>query len=429
MQCDLKPSQNKNDYIFGRTMGAGTFGVVRQARRISTNENVAVKILLKKALEGNEVQMEMLHGELCILKALDHPNIIKFIDWFETEDKFYIVTQLATGGELFDRIVAKGKFTERDAAIIMTQILGAVEYMHSMDIVHRDLKPENMLYLDKTDDSQLVIADFGIAKKLESGDELIFKAAGSLGYVAPEVLTSDGHGKPCDIWSIGVIAYTLLCGYCPFASESVEGFLDEVTAKDIPVTFDRPYWDDISKEAKGFIVRALTLDPMKRPTATELLADPWLHCPELQTRNLLEKSKKKFDARKKFREAVEIVKLNNRIKKLKEMYYTLDESDTDLEEVSLNDSLESLVRTYRRTSFHKDPGELTPEQQKLKSALSKDAFVQIVRAASRNRQRTTSRKDTSSRTTTEESIISSISSMSISDDEPKTSVSETPKLS
>ncbi|CCF57439.1 hypothetical protein KAFR_0C04480 [Kazachstania africana CBS 2517] len=397
-------SNAKTDYIFGKTLGAGTFGVVRQARKLSTNEDVAVKILLKKALEGNSVQLQMLYDELSILQRLNHPNIVEFKDWFETKEKFFIVTQLATGGELFDRIVKKGKFTEEDAIKILVQILGAVEYIHSRNIVHRDLKPENLLYIDEADTSPLVLADFGIAKELKSGDELIFKAAGSLGYVAPEVLTSDGHGKPCDIWSIGVITYTLLCGYSAFAAESVEGFLDECTQNDKPVVFHKPYWDNVSEDARKFILRALTLDPTKRPTATALLEDPWILGRNVQKNDLLPALKKGFDARKKFREAVELVKLNNRIQKLRQLYSLgEEESDSDIEENSVNSvnpSLGVLTNALHNLSISpshtgKSP-ELTAEQKKMKSHLTQDAFAQIVMAATKNRHKVMSYQDSES---------------------------------
>lgn len=290
---------NKSDYIFGKTLGAGSFGVVRQARCISTGENVAVKILLKKALKGNDVHLQMLYDELSILQQLDHPNIVKFKDWFESKDKFYIVTQLATGGELFDRILEKGKFSEADAIRIIKQILEGVQYLHNKNIVHRDLKPENVLYLDKSEDSQLVIGDFGIAKELKNDNDLIHKAAGSMGYVAPEVLTSSGHGKPCDIWSIGVITYTLLCGYSPFLAESVDGFIEECTSGEYPVVFHQPYWNSISKTAKEFILWSLTINPKKRPTATDLLNDIWITSSECSTKDLLPQIRKGFDASKK----------------------------------------------------------------------------------------------------------------------------------
>ena len=394
-------SLEKYDYVFGRTLGAGSFGVVRQARKLSTNENVAVKILLKKALQGNDVQLKMLYDELSILQKLHHPNIVKFKDWFETDDKFYIVTQLATGGELFDRILKRGKFTEVDAVAILVQILKAVEYIHSKNIVHRDLKPENLLYIDKSDQSPLVLADFGIAKELKSGDDLIFKAAGSLGYVAPEVLTSSGHGKPCDIWSIGVITYTLLCGYSAFVAESVDGFLDECTKYEHPVVFHKPYWDDVSQDAKDFILRALDLDPETRPTATELLNDPWITSKELQRKDLLPTVKKNFDARKKFKEAVEIVKLNNRIKKLRQMYCLANETDSDLEENRISSSVNLLSdkisgikisNTNHAPSLnsHSNADNNTKrsyDNASLKSALTQDAFAQIVRAATKNKEK------------------------------------------
>lgn len=393
-------TNGKFDYVFGKTLGAGSFGVVRQARRLSTDENVAVKILLKKALQGNEVQLKMLYDELTILQKLDHPNIVKFKDWFETHDKFYIVTQLATGGELFDRILKRGKFTELDAVSILIQILKAVEYIHSRNIVHRDLKPENLLYVDKSDNSALVLADFGIAKELKSGDDLIFKAAGSLGYVAPEVLTSSGHGKPCDIWSIGVITYTLLSGYSAFAAESVDGFLTECTQNENPVVFHKPYWDDISQDAKKFILRALDLDPETRPTATELLNDPWITSKELQRKDLLPNVKKGFDARRKFKEAVEIVKLNNRIQRLRQMYCLNNETDSDLEENRSSSAINLLSEKMSGLKVHRDStesGRSTPRSKEIetlnanqkifKSALTQDAFAQIVKAASVNKEK------------------------------------------
>lgn len=392
-------SIGKFDYVFGKTLGAGSFGVVRQARKLSTDENVAVKILLKKALHGNAVQLKMLYDELTILQKCHHPNIVTFKDWFETADKFYIVTQLATGGELFDRIITRGKFTEVDAVAILMQILKAVEYIHSMNIVHRDLKPENLIYVDKSDNSALVLADFGIAKELKSGDDLIFKAAGSLGYVAPEVLTSNGHGKPCDVWSIGVITYTLLSGYSAFAADTVDGFLDECTAHEHPVVFHKPYWDNISQEAKDFILRALDLDPETRPTATELLQDPWITSKELQKKDLLPNVKKGFDAQRKFKEAVEIVKLNNRIKRLRQMYCVTSETDSDLEEnrssspVSLlSDKMDGLriQRENAKTPLSNETdmnSDEADDNATMKSALTQDAFAQIVKAATTNKEK------------------------------------------
>lgn len=256
----------KSKYTFGKTLGAGSFGIVRYARDNETGEDVAVKIILKKALKSKEHE-QFIVDELSLLQELKHPHIVGFRDWFESKDKFYLVTQLATGGELFDRIVQQGRFTEHDASIVVTQMLEAIKYLHDRNIVHRDIKPENVLYLTEKPDSAIVLADFGIAKKLQDPKEKLMSSAGSFGYAAPEVITGTGHGKPCDIWSLGVVTYTILCGYSPFRSENVQDFIAEVRHNDA-VVFHADYWRTVSKDARRFIIKALrtTLSAVQPPT-------------------------------------------------------------------------------------------------------------------------------------------------------------------
>lgn len=306
--------KKKQDYVFGDALGAGSFGVVRQATTVKDNEEVAIKIILKRALKGNE---DLVMEEIKMLQKLHHPHIIAFKDWFESKDKFYIVTQLATGGELFDEIISRGKFTEHDAWKCIDDILDAVAYLHRKNIVHRDLKPENLLYTTPAENSDLVLADFGIAKSLTSAQELLTKSAGSFGYAAPEVLRGAGHGMPCDIWSLGVICYTVLSGYSPFRSESIPDFLQEVSPG-YQVVFHKKYWKDVSDGAKQFIARMLQIDPAERPTAEELLSDPWIKskASDHHTTDLLPQIREGFNARNKFLFAIEAVKLSNRIKAL-----------------------------------------------------------------------------------------------------------------
>ncbi|AOA60776.1 Calcium/calmodulin-dependent protein kinase 2 [Komagataella phaffii CBS 7435] len=340
----------KQDYTFGKTLGAGAFGVVRQARDNATKENYAIKIILKKTLNGNE---KMIMDEIAVLSKLHHKHIVGFKDFFESKDKFFLVTQLATGGELFDRIIEKTKFKEADAARVIYQILSATEYIHDKDIVHRDIKPENVLYLTRDEDSPIVLADFGVAKQLRTPDQIIVNQAGSFGYAAPEVLVGVGYGKPCDIWSIGIITYTVLCGFSPVRSESVDNFLEEVTAERWVIFYEQ-YWKDVSLEARQFIVSMLQIDQNQRPTAKELLKHPWItsNLKEDRGADLLPNLREGFNARSKFKQVIEIVKMQNRLKNLKALNLEDSEED-DLDyhagTISRSDTTQSQAKT---SAFH-----------------------------------------------------------------------------
>ncbi|KAI9893099.1 MAG: hypothetical protein M1814_000646 [Vezdaea aestivalis] len=299
----------KARYTFGRTLGAGTYGIVREAD--CPEGKVAVKIILKKNVRGNE---RMVYDELEMLQKMKHPHIVRFHDWFESRDKYYIVTQLATGGELFDRICEYGKFTEKDASQTIRQVMEAVDYLHDNNVVHRDLKPENLLYLTREPQSSLVLADFGIAKMLDSHEEVLTTMAGSFGYAAPEVMLKKGHGKPVDMWSMGVITYTLLCGYSPFRSESFTDLVDECSKGKI--VFHERYWKDVSRDAKDFIGQLLQPDQNDRMTSTEALNHVWLSGTTATDHNLLPEIRA-YMAKARLRRGIELVKLANRIEALK----------------------------------------------------------------------------------------------------------------
>eukprot|EP00102_Acyrthosiphon_pisum_P019292 XP_016656502.1 PREDICTED: calcium/calmodulin-dependent protein kinase type 1 isoform X2 [Acyrthosiphon pisum] len=239
----------------------------------------AVKIIDKKALKGKE---DSLDNEIKVLRRLTHPNIVQLLETFEDKSKVYLIMELVTGGELFDRIVQKGSYTEKDAAHLIRQVLGAVDYMHEQGVVHRDLKPENLLYYSTDDDSKIMISDFGLSKIEDSG--VMATACGTPGYVAPEVLAQKPYGKAVDVWSIGVISYILLCGYPPFYDENDANLFAQILKGEFE--FDSPYWDDISDSAKNFIRQLMCVDADKRYTCREALAHPWISGNAASSKNI-----------------------------------------------------------------------------------------------------------------------------------------------
>ncbi|XP_063591816.1 calcium/calmodulin-dependent protein kinase type 1-like [Penaeus indicus] len=249
-------------------MKRGAFSQVRLAEvKDDPSHMVAIKIIDKKALKGKEDSLE---NEIKVLRRLQHPNIVQLMETYEDREHVYLIIELVTGGELFDRIVEKGSYTEKDASHLIRQVLEAVDYMHDQGVVHRDLKPENLLYYSQDEDSKIMISDFGLSKMEDSG--IMATACGTPGYVAPEVLAQKPYGKAVDVWSIGVIAYILLCGYPPFYDENDANLFAQILKGEFE--FDSPYWDEISDSAKDFIRQLMCVDVEKRYTCKQSLGHP-----------------------------------------------------------------------------------------------------------------------------------------------------------
>ncbi|ORZ02780.1 kinase-like domain-containing protein [Syncephalastrum racemosum] len=227
----------------------------------------------------------MLDTEIDILKQIRHPHIISMHGLYEDKEAVYIVTDLAKGGELLLQLYNRGHYTETDAAKLTRQMLQGIAYLHEHDIVHRDLKPENLLLRSNEPDSPLLISDFGMSRILKEHDDIMTTACGTPGYVAPEVLLREGYSTAADLWSAGVIVYTLLCGYTPFYGADMAALIESVISG--RYEFDEEYWKDISDSAKDFINGLLTYDPAERLTAEAALQHPWLSSTNPSTHNLL----------------------------------------------------------------------------------------------------------------------------------------------
>lgn len=261
----------RDRYEFKEELGSGAFSKVFRAINKETKEEVAVKIIDKKKA-SDETEKKRLETEVTILKKVKHPNIIGLRDLYDDAEYLYLVMELVTGGELFDKIVEKGQYTEKDASVIVKKILSAVQYLHSMNIAHRDLKPENLL-LKKHDDTEVMLSDFGLSKIIGE-EQMMQTACGTPYYVAPEVLAATGYDREVDLWSVGVVTYLLLCGFPPFYGDTLPDVFEQIMKADYD--YPEPYWDEVSAEAKDLIDKLLVIDPHQRLTADAALQHPWI---------------------------------------------------------------------------------------------------------------------------------------------------------
>ncbi len=260
----------RDDYMILSKIGKGGYGQVYRVKNIKSGEKRACKLLSKL-----NVELERFYKEINILKKLDHPNIIKLYEVYESKEYLYLIMEECKGGELFDKLIEhteKGKnYTEKEAAIIIKQVMSAIEYCHKNGICHRDLKPENLLYLKSGDenDNPIKLIDFGLSQTLNANKNLESKV-GSCYYVAPEILSGNYNNK-CDIWSTGVILYILLTGEPPFNGPNERAILQSIKSMkfSFPIFFNR-----ISDEAKDLISHMLAPEE-QRYSATQVLQHRW----------------------------------------------------------------------------------------------------------------------------------------------------------
>jgi len=303
---------------------------VKKCTSRSDGAKYAVKIVNKRKL--NEEETEALYDEINILKSLDHPHVLRLFFSYEEKYTVYLVTELISGGELFERIVYKGNYTEKETRDACKNMFEAIGHCHEHKVAHRDLKPENLLLTSIDNDSELKIADFGFAKHAE-GDSLK-TMCGTPSYVAPEIVRRRPYGVQVDMWSLGCIIYTLLCGYLPFYDEDMKRLFKKIYF--CKYDFDGPYWDQCSEDAKDLVRKLLEKDTKKRFSAKDTLNHKWLKADDhsLQSRKLdaTLKNLSNFNARRKFRAGVAAIITANKLMIKIDSKNTINSLDSDKSE-------------------------------------------------------------------------------------------------
>ncbi|XP_061594838.1 calcium/calmodulin-dependent protein kinase type IV [Cololabis saira] len=294
-------------YSLSAELGRGATSVVYRCEEKQTQKPYAVKVLKKT------IDKKIVRTEIGVLLRLSHPNIIQLKEIFETDTDIALVLELVTGGELFDRIVERGYYSERDAAHVIKQILEAVAYLHENGVVHRDLKPENLLYADLTLDAPLKIADFGLSKIID--EQVTMKTVcGTPGYCAPEILRGNAYGPEVDMWSVGVILYILLCGFEPFFDPRGDQYMYS-RILNCDYEFVSPWWDEVSLNAKDLVSKLIVLDPHKRLSVREALQHPWVlgKAARFSHMDTTQRKLQEFNARRKLKAAMKAVVATSRM--------------------------------------------------------------------------------------------------------------------
>jgi len=302
-KCTLKPEEAPKKDSTGRTIEGRQYeaevpkiGGGMEKVKIYIPAVVAVKSIDRSKVED----MNDITREIEIMQQVSHPNIIALYEIFDEAKFMHLVMEMVTGGELFDRIVEAGSYTEKDAANTVSTLCSALDHLHQKKIVHRDLKPENILYSSREKDAVIKVADFGLARMINNGD-IMKTACGTPGYVAPEILQNQGYDSSAvDLWSTGVILYILLCGFPPFYEEELPALFDSILKA--RYDFPSPWWDNISEGAKKLVKSLLELDQNKRFTAQQVMGDEWVKNASDNDTGVA-KQLKKYNASRKLRKA------------------------------------------------------------------------------------------------------------------------------
>lgn len=290
-------------YTLDKDLGKGAFSVVKKAINTKTKEEFAVKIINTRKLTSRDLQK--LEREARICRLLKHHNIVRLHHVFQEDHVRYMIFDLITGGELFDDIVAREFYSEKDASHCIQQILESVKYCHDNRIIHRDIKPENLLLASRTPGANVKLADFGLAvEAMDAGHYYGF--AGTPGYLSPEVISKQPYSYAVDVWACGVVLYILLVGYPPFWDDNQQRMFAQI--KRGTFEYPSPEWDSVTADAKDLINKMLIVDQHKRITAAQALDHPWIKNRDRVASKVHRQETitvlRKFNARRKLKAAV-----------------------------------------------------------------------------------------------------------------------------
>ena len=258
-------------YEIGDIIGEGSFGCVRKGQQLTTGNDVAIKTILKSYVQRSDDSNAIIEVE--VLRQLDHPNILKIIEVIEDTRNYHIITELCTGGELFEKILSMKSLNESTVSTYMNQLISALAFCHEQKVLHRDIKPENILLQSDRNDSPIKIIDFGVSDLNCNNEIRDMMQYSSVFYRSPEQFTGVCTDKS-DVWSVGVIIYLMLSGYLPFKGKNEKQMAESI--KNSPLNFSTPEWDNISEDAKDFIAHLLDKDPNKRYSAKQAFQHNWI---------------------------------------------------------------------------------------------------------------------------------------------------------
>ena len=347
-------------YKFHKEIGSGAFGKVYEVEHKTMHKYYACKRLSKKKIKN----LESIKSEIELLKNLDHPNIVKLFEVYEDKVYLFLVMEQLKGGELFDRILTRAQnknyYTEKEVSRLFKQVASGIAYCHDNNVVHRDIKPENIVFSDQTEESSVKLIDFGLSKTFNNSKPDLKTRVGTCFYMSPEVIKGE-YNEKCDIWSLGVLLYVLISGRAPFNGSDDNAIIKKVSEGKFEFKWEG--WKNISNECKNLIKTMLVVDVDKRPTAQEVLQDPWVNLgaplaseipipieiDELKTYGKMDKLKKAVSGFLAYRLD------EDEVKELNQVFQSIDKNgDGSLSIEELKNGIDLISKTKNKTFTHEE---------------------------------------------------------------------------